>query len=52
MADKLITPSDLRKQAQELIKSGKMPTPQEFLKIIKTGRKDTREALKKIRGEE
>ena len=32
--EKKLTPSDPRKRAQDLIKSGKMPTPERFLQAM------------------
>jgi hypothetical protein len=39
MADKLITPAELRNRAQELIKTGKMPKLDELLQAIGETRK-------------
>ena len=52
MAEKLITPSDLRKQAQELIKAGKMPSPEEFAHMMDKARKDYVPKLKRLRENE
>lgn len=39
MAEKEITPSDLRKQAQQLIDSGRMPSLDELLKAVSETRR-------------
>lgn len=39
MSDKLIKPSDLKRQAQELVASGQMPAIEDVLKAIADSRK-------------
>lgn len=52
MAEKKLTPSDMRKLAQQLIKSGKMPSPEDFAKAMAEERKDYAPALDKLRKED
>lgn len=49
MADKMIKPSDLKDQARELLRSGKMPSLEAFSKVMTEARADYAPKVKKIR---
>lgn len=49
MAQKKITVSELRAQAQELLRTGKMPTPEQLAKVLGEARADYVPKLKKLR---
>jgi len=46
--EKQLTPSELRNIAQQLIKSGQMPSPEKFSEAMGAARKDYVPKLKKI----
>jgi len=50
--NKPMTPSDLRAKAQELIRTGKMPTPERFAEVMGEAQRDYVSKLKKIRESE
>jgi hypothetical protein len=50
--EKKLTSSDLRKIAQDLIKSGKMPTPERFLQAMGKAREEYVPKLKKLQERE
>jgi hypothetical protein len=52
MAEKKITTSDLRKTAQELLKSGKMPSIEDFAKAMNEERASYVPKVHKLRDEE
>lgn len=47
--NKPMTPSDLRSVAQQLIRSGQMPTPEQFSEAMGKAREDYTPKVKKIR---
>ncbi len=49
MPDKLITPTDLRNIARQLLRDGKMPSPQVFAETMAEVREEYVPPLKKLR---
>lgn len=49
MAEKKLTPSDLQKLAEELVKEGKMPTPRNLLKAVAKVREKYAPAIERAR---
>lgn len=52
MSDKLIKPSDLKKQAQDLVASGQMPKLEDVLKAVADSRKKYSKQIVDARKEE
>jgi cytochrome c-type biogenesis protein CcmE len=49
MPDKLITPTDLRNIARQLLHNGKMPSPQVFAEVMAKVREEYVPAARKLR---
>jgi hypothetical protein len=49
MSEQKITPSDLRKLAQQLIREGNMPTPEQFAKVMGESRDEYLPKLDRLR---
>jgi hypothetical protein len=47
MAEKTLTPSDLKKQARELLRTGKMPSPEQFAEAMNEARQGYAPKIKK-----